>query len=621
MAKLTLSDLANLQNENTAVSLLNANSALIETALENTLSRDGTTPNQMTASLDMNSNRIINLPAPANDSDPIRLQDVEDLVADIDPDLHRMAIDSEAIAGTSATLLMSPANTKAVIDNTISTYGKDLIDSPDAASARTTLGLGNAAVQNIGTSGTNIPLLSAGNVWSLAQYFSGGLNAGLGLTAPQYPSLISVRAQGAAPAIEFGHLNTAGYASTIGAEATTGKSFIAFNSGPGTNDNTYKTLGIKGSIIRSDLSGGFEFVKADTAAATDNQTPTTVATLSNTGVFAPATAMAVANGGTGATTAANARTNLGLTIGTDVQAYDADLASLASASSTNALYYRSAANTWSPVTIGTGVTFSGGTLSGGREVLVADRNYYVRTDGSDSNNGLTNSSGGAFLTIQKAIDTAAALDSFIYNVTINCAPGVGASSTVTLKSLLGSGQLNIIGDETTQSNNVITSANGCIDTKGTGTILLAGFKLVATGGPDVKATNGVILTLRNNEYAGSSANYRIWASTNATVFTAGTNNIISNGGLTMFRCDHHARMYISNSTFILTNNVTYTISTCYSTRLGYIESVTATFTLGAFSVTGARYIAEDNAVIATDTGANHFPGDSAGAKFTGGQYS
>ena len=60
---------------------------------------------------------------------------------------------------------------------------------------------------------------------------------------------------------------------------------------------------------------------------------------------------------------------------------------------------------------------------GVREQLTANRTYYVRTDGSDGNNGLANSSGGAFLTIQKAIDTVAALDLSIYNVTVQVADG------------------------------------------------------------------------------------------------------------------------------------------------------------------------------------------------------
>ena len=42
-----------------------------------------------------------------------------------------------------------------------------------------------------------------------------------------------------------------------------------------------------------------------------------------------------------------------------------------------------------------------------RTKLLAPRNYYVRADGEDSNDGLTNSPDGAFLTIQKAIDTIA----------------------------------------------------------------------------------------------------------------------------------------------------------------------------------------------------------------------
>lgn len=70
MAKLTLSDLVNLENQVSAVGTLNLNNTAVEVAMENTLSRDGTGPNAMGATLDMNSNRIINLPEAVNPSEP-----------------------------------------------------------------------------------------------------------------------------------------------------------------------------------------------------------------------------------------------------------------------------------------------------------------------------------------------------------------------------------------------------------------------------------------------------------------------------------------------------------------------------------------------------------------------
>lgn len=80
MSKITLTNLANLQNETTAVNAINANNATLTTALDNTLSRDGTSPNQMGATLDMNSNQIINLPQPFTNNSPLRLQDLVDFV-------------------------------------------------------------------------------------------------------------------------------------------------------------------------------------------------------------------------------------------------------------------------------------------------------------------------------------------------------------------------------------------------------------------------------------------------------------------------------------------------------------------------------------------------------------
>ena len=45
------------------------------------------------------------------------------------------------------------------------------------------------------------------------------------------------------------------------------------------------------------------------------------------------------------------------------QPLDADLTALAALSGTNTIYYRSGTSTWSAVTIGSNLTFSGGTLS------------------------------------------------------------------------------------------------------------------------------------------------------------------------------------------------------------------------------------------------------------------
>lgn len=76
MSKITLNSVADLTQSATAQTTINTNSSTVQTAFDNTLSRDGTSPNQMGAAIDMNSNQIFNLPAPSTVNSPARLIDV-----------------------------------------------------------------------------------------------------------------------------------------------------------------------------------------------------------------------------------------------------------------------------------------------------------------------------------------------------------------------------------------------------------------------------------------------------------------------------------------------------------------------------------------------------------------
>ena len=96
------------------------------------------------------------------------------------------------------------------------------------------------------------------------------------------------------------------------------------------------------SITNGDGVSGNPTLDISTSYVGQN-TITTLGTIT-TGVWT-GTTIAVANGGTGATDASTARTNLGLVIGTNVQAYDATLSALA-AYNTNGILVQTAADTF-----------------------------------------------------------------------------------------------------------------------------------------------------------------------------------------------------------------------------------------------------------------------------------
>ena len=93
---------------------LNANFENVKESFGNTLSLDGSTPNAMEATLDLNNNDIVNAGAVGASS---------------------LIVNGKLIA----------VSNDPVFDGTVTTFGASLIDDADAAAARTTLGLGTAS--------------------------------------------------------------------------------------------------------------------------------------------------------------------------------------------------------------------------------------------------------------------------------------------------------------------------------------------------------------------------------------------------------------------------------------------------------------------------------------------
>lgn len=249
-----------------------------------------------------------------------------------------------------------------------------------------------------------------------------------------------------------------------------------------------------------------------------------------------------------------------------------------------------------------------------REVLVAARTYYVRTDGSDSNNGLTNSASGAFLTLQKAWDVILTLDLAGYAVTVTIGAGTFAAGVAATTPALG-GAVTFNGAGATTI--IQTTTAGCFTAQGDARFAISNLKMASTSGNLARALDGGVVTVGAGLTWGATSNAHMRADTGGSILaTFGSAHTIDGG----------ASFHIwALGGFVNNGGIADTLSgtpafTAFASAsfVGKVSSFGYSFSGAA---TGSRYSVSENSMInAFGGGASYFPGNSAGTTATGGIY-
>lgn len=259
---------------------------------------------------------------------------------------------------------------------------------------------------------------------------------------------------------------------------------------------------------------------------------------------------------------------------------------------------------------------------GVREVLTANRTYYVRTDGSDSNNGLADTSGGAFLTIQKAVNVARALDLSIYTVTISIGSGTFAEN-VTINSFVGGSGTQCIIQGAGRTSTTIGSGSGtAITVSGSAVVSMGGFTVATGASIGINADNNAVVTL-----ASSLGSIGFPACSSRTLNCAAFSRLAIRtdlyiGGNTprVINAQYRAFVELNGTTIYTTTAITVT-EFCQAHQMSsVVRTGTATFDVTAGAVTGKRHTFIGLSLLDTaGTGATFFPGSTAGTEASGSQ--
>lgn len=252
-------------------------------------------------------------------------------------------------------------------------------------------------------------------------------------------------------------------------------------------------------------------------------------------------------------------------------------------------------------------TGTGYEFSTARERLTANRTYYVRTDGNDSNDGLTNIGAGAFLTIQKAINTVyGELDIGTFTVTIQVGSGTYIENLTFTAPAVGFGAVLLRGDTATPANVIIAPSSGnAVAGSRFATIDMAGFKMLGT----INAS-ACRITLANMEFgAPVSGAHHMIAATQGFITISGAYTI-SGGGQTHALAQRNGSINMQASTVTLTGTPNFSTAFVVAQEQARVTASSSTYSGAA---TGVRHAATLQGAIFTASGnANYFPGSVAG---------
>ena len=257
-----------------------------------------------------------------------------------------------------------------------------------------------------------------------------------------------------------------------------------------------------------------------------------------------------------------------------------------------------------------------------REVLVAIRTYYVRTDGHDAASGLNNTNDattGAFLTIQHALDKVVALDLSIYNVTIQVADGTYTGAVLANNPFIGSGTVIIQGNNATPKNVVISTTDVSAFTANFSALIVHDLQIVTAGANNYRfaliATNNGSIHFQNIDF-GACAQSHVRAEDGGVV-TVTDNYTISGAAQYHFNATN-GLIRCQNKTITISNTPAFSSAFAFAQLAGVVIANGVTF---AGSTTGKYFDVETDGTIFTNSGSlTYFPGNAAGTISSGGVY-